>query len=369
MAVYRRDYRDEKDKPRRGESVWAYAFAHRKVRYRQTGFPTKRAAELAETKAREQVMVQGKTRSVFRLPFEEVAAEAIEHREQTRAPVTVQCERIRQKTCNEFFGKTLIDRIQPADILAFVQKRKRQGISNRTANLEINFLRVVEKHALQNGYLQTSFMEGIKNLPETVRDRTVFSAEEFQRLLAAASKRPDSEQLVTWLVLRGLSGVRPTEAVFAEWKDVDFAKGFIYVRPKEENPTKNRRFRAVPLHSDLRERLLRWKARWDAVQVPLGRPHDWVFFYSRDPTKRALGFRTAFEAAVSKAGMPHTKSYDFRHFFISQCLMDGCEISAVSRWVGASVATIMKYYAHLSPQFNRSEIEKLNFGRRAEKTA
>lgn len=371
MSVFRRDYAKEAGKKSAGGGVWAYAFRFRKIRYREVGFKTRREAEIAQDKARSDVILQGRVMKPFQsVEFVALAEEVLVQRASVCAPMTVSCERAKLKALAKFFAGKAAHRITVADINWFIRQRKADGISNRAVNMALNFLRVTFKHALASNYVTFNPMTQVKNLPEPLKDRPILSMDDFQRLVREAEKLPRSLQFVVWLKLRAYSGLRPSEAVYLEWQDINWDRNLIIVRPKDGNRVKSGEFRAVPIHPVLRPALLEWKARWDEVQLAHGLPHKWVFFYPADPTRRALGFRRSLMHACKCAGIPNTRSYDFRHFFISEAVMAGCELMAIAKWVGhGSVRMIEKVYGHLSPSYHAAQIAKIGFGPTEEKTA
>ncbi len=54
----------------------------------------------------------------------------------------------------------------------------------------------------------------------------------------------------------------------------------------------------------------------------------------------------------------HT-SHNFRDTFISQAVQSGVNFKSILQWVGQSSYTIMDRYIHLSPEFNKREMQKL----------
>ena len=128
MSVYRRDYAKEWNKPSAGETVWAYAFSYRKVRYRAAGFKTKREADLAEEKARHEVILNGRILKPFQMmEFSALAEEVLTHRAACCSPMTVACERLKLKSLNRVFGGKSIDKVTAPDINWFIRKRKGGG--------------------------------------------------------------------------------------------------------------------------------------------------------------------------------------------------------------------------------------------------
>ena len=68
-----------------------------------------------------------------------------------------------------------------------------------------------------------------------------------------------------------------------------------------------------------------------------------------------------FVGACKALGIQNMRFHDLRHTFASQLVMAGVNIFQVSKWLGhSSVVTTEKYYAHLSPDNKREEINNLN---------
>jgi integrase len=381
MSVYKRDYAEELGKETAGSGSWVYAFRFRKIRYREAGFATKREAQLAEEVMRKKVILEGRVMKAFQArEFVSLAEETLRHRETTCSPNTVACERLKLVTLSKHFGGMDVHRITVADINRFIERRHGIGNANRTINMCLNLMRVVFKRALQYHYAAYNPMDEVKNLKEVLVDRPILSMSDFRRLLEEASKlddtNQDAEQLVVWLKVRGFTGVRPSEAVFLEWRDIDWARNLVIVRPKvgpkavEKNQVKDGRFRAIPIHPELKPALIKWREIWESKQAQAGRTHDWIFFHPVFPDKRALGFRRSFEEACKKAGLEGMRSYDLRHFFISEAVMAGCELMVIARWVGhGSVSMIEKVYGHLRPEYHAAQIAKIGFGPLQEKSA
>jgi integrase len=98
--------------------------------------------------------------------------------------------------------------------------------------------------------------------------------------------------------------------------------------------------------------------------------HQWIFFHPHHPECRAKGFLTAFRRACKNAGLPGLRPNDFRHFFISTAIMVGCEMLAVSRWVGhGSLQMIQKRYGHLSKDYHAEQIRLIDLSEERKKSA
>lgn len=351
MSVYKRD------------EVWAYAFKFRKMRYRKSGFRTKREAEFAEAKAREEAMWQGKLPVVGGdIGFTPLVEKFFENRHLIRAPRTVAGEIEKGKVLKRYFGNQPISRIAVGRIEDFRDCRLRAGKKPRTINLELVLLRCLFKFAMERGLAQVNPAKAVKDMKVPRTEKIIPTDEELRRLVEAAENTPSGRQMVVWVWVAALTGLRPSEQSFLEWGDIDFKKGTIAVLPKPGNPLKTGRWRPVEIHPMLTKVLGQWRIEWDQFFAEKKRTgeHSWVFFNPRKPGQRCDTFRKSFEDACKKAGLKGVTMYSMRHYFISKAIMSGVNRLTVAKWVGhASTMMIDQVYAHLSPEFRRGEMEKI----------
>lgn len=363
MSVYKRDYDRETDPNAKGDEVWAYSFKFRKMRYRKSGFRTKRDAEFAEAKAREGAMWQGATPTVGGdIGFTALVEKFFETRHLIRAPRTIASETQKAKVLKKFFGNRPISRITIGAVEQYRDQRLHKGRRPRTINLELVLLRCLFKYAIDHGLAQVNPARSVKDLKVPKTDKPIPTDQELHRLIEEAGKTPSGRQMVVWVWVSALTGLRPSEQAFLEWADIDFQGGIISVRPKPGNPLKTGRWRPVEINEQLAPVLGQWRVEWDRHFADLGRSgeHDWVFFNPRKPGQRCETFRKSFEEACRKAGLKDITMYSMRHYFISKALMSGVDIFTVTKWVGhSSTKMITEVYGHLSPTFRKGQMAKI----------
>lgn len=363
MGVYKREYLDEKGNP-----VWYFIFPHNGRRYRQSGFTTKRQAEMAEAKRKNEVMFEGRfAKRGCRRNLAEVFEEYFPFRSAVCAATTVAGERTRRTPLLRFFGKKSISSISVADVQDYVTRRVQEGMANRTVNLDLVTLRNVFKFAKLRQYVTDNPAKAVPNLPEVITDHPVPTAEQMKSLFGAALEV--SHQLYCWVMLMAYTGLRPSEAFRLSWNDIDFEANRIYVRPKVEqrpllpevkNRLKTRRYRAIRLYPALRATLLEWKAQWDKAFAG-GPVHNWVFFHPRSHNKRAKGFYRTFRKLVEGVGLKDFTYYTFRHYFATRALESGANSDCIRKTLGhmPSSRILEKHYAHLSTEFENAEMAKV----------
>lgn len=260
------------------------------------------------------------------------------------------------------FGEKLLARISTRDIDSYVQFRQSQGKAPRSINLEITFLRSLFKFAVTRHFAHENPAQHIQFVPCPEKERQIPTDDEYLRLIQAACVREAGKELACWLQLMAYTGMRPSEALFLEWADIDFFNDRITIRPKLGNPIKNKQFRTVNIHPELKPILQAWKEFWDKT-FKENKPHNWVFFHPRQTNLRAKGFRTALCKAIKKAGISSFTPHILRHYFTSKAVMAGVPYGIIMKWLGhSSTRMIDKVYGHFYDDFAAQEMSKVKIG-------
>lgn len=374
MPLFKRTYVHTKGAPK---VVWSYSFAIDKVKYQKNGFSTQKEAKDAEMERWRAVTHRmNKPVAIKNVSFELWLPEFIKYRTTMRkSPNTISHEAARGKALCKHFGNRLITNIDIPDIEAFVKLRRDSGVSSRTINLELTFLRTFFKNAMNHYVAKFNPAREVTNLPEDEDKEEVWipTREEFMRFVKVAETLSTSAVFVPWLWFRAYTGTRPAESMFMEWKDIDFENNCIWVRPKIGNPLKNRKKRRIPLHPELKPILLAWRTEWEKIQNRrIGRNerqglsghrtevHDWVFFHPHNHGDKVERYLRSFEQARKLSGLPKMKPYTLRHYFISVCLMSTRDLYAIAKWTGhKNIKMIQEVYGHLFDDYSAGEMAKV----------
>lgn len=239
------------------------------------------------------------------------------------------------RALKKHFGRTLIDRVKPYDILTWRERRAAhvtkmgRPITKASLNRELAFLKTMFNLAVEWGWLEGNPAGGVKKLKgEATRLRTL-SREEISRLIACAR-----ESLKPILKLAVSTGMRKGEILNLKWKHVDFANGFIRVAN-----SKNSESRDIPFDLHTREMLLKLKK---------GRgSEDYVF--SRKNGAKICCVKEAFTAACDRAGITDFRFHDLRHTAASLLAAGGCDIICLQHLLGHKSLGMTMRYAHLIP--------------------
>jgi integrase len=224
---------------------------------------------------------------------------------------------------------------------AKVQGRDRKVSAYTVAN-ELGVLRHLLRLAKRWGYLDT-VPEVI--LPKAPKGRLRFlDVDEIGRLLdACRASRNRSLHAVVLLAIH--TGMRKGELLGLEWERVDLSSARIRLdRTKSGEP------RGVPINRDVYEALI-------ALEPDPDRRRGRVFPAGND--RRGSQIRTAFEAALTRAGITGFRFHDLRHTAASHLVMRGASLKDVQEILGHADLRMTNRYAHLSPAHLRGAVERL----------
>lgn len=215
-------------------------------------------------------------------------------------------------------------------------------VSAHTVRNELGVLRHLLRLARRWGYLDV-VPEVV--LPKTPRGRLRFlDADEIGRLLEAC--RASRNRYLSAVVVIALhTGMRKGEILGLEWERVDLSSARIRLdRTKSGEP------RGVPLNRDVYEVLI-------ALEPDAQRRQGRVFPEGND--RRGSQVRTAFEAALTRAGITGFRFHDLRHTAASHLVMRGASLKDVQEILGHADLRMTNRYAHLSPAHLRGAVERL----------
>ncbi len=144
-----------------------------------------------------------------------------------------------------------------------------------------------------------------------------------------------------WLMLFYLhTGVRRTEALILEWKDVDRKEGLILIRGTKTEDS----LRYILLTGEV-EKLLAEQKKQNKKE---GRKDERVFPYCPETVSRAFA-----------ALCPNHHLHELRHTFITRCCESGMNVNVCQQLVGHKSADMtMNVYTHVLDDFKRKEAAK-----------
>jgi len=159
--------------------------------------------------------------------------------------------------------------------------------------------------------------------------------DEEARLLAACAKSKNPE-LVKKVTIALESGLRKGELHGLDWQqNIDMSRGVIRLEL-----TKSGRRREVPMRQAVY-----------TILASQPEPHQ-------GPVWKRGDVRHAFEHAVAEAKLDDFHFHDCRHHFASWFVMRGGSLQALQKLLGHATLAMTMRYAHLAPDYLRSEVTK-----------
>jgi integrase len=249
-----------------------------------------------------------------------------------------------------YFSGRQVEDLKRADVRRYVAQRLAQGVKLVTVHRElclfcaaVNFCNVELELAMPNPASKLG-------LPRSEHRVRWITQQEAARLIQEAERYASRPHLAVFIRLALNTGCRKGELLHLEWSRVDFVHRQFLL---EARHTKARRRRTVPLNDAALDAL----RHMEAWRQGHGLVSSWVFGY--DEGKRIASFKTAWTAALRRAGIENFRIHDLRHTFASWLVMQGESIYVVKDLLGHASVTQTERYAHLAPGQGRGAVQRL----------
>jgi integrase len=223
-------------------------------------------------------------------------------------------------------------------VLQFIFERSK--VSPLTANKEIRHLRATFNHGKRRKMIVDNPVDGIAFLPVEERAKYVPSAEDIDKVIAAAD--PDTQDYL-WTIRETMARVSEVNRLM--WNDVDLERSCLtlYTRKKKGGNLKPRK---VPLTEKLHEILSRRYAFRDQTK-------PWVFWhrYRSDKTGEMVDGpykdrKKFMRTLCRKAGVKYFRFHALRHSGASLMDNSNVPIGAIQRILGHENRTTTEIYLH-----------------------
>lgn len=128
-------------------------------------------------------------------------------------------------------GSLRLDQIKLVHVKKYRTQRLEEKLSPRTVNLDVIALRVVMKHAMEDGYIQRMPTAGMRPLKTATEKRALFTVSDIDAIRAAAFEKKknkagvlipvteNAQQFSDYIGLMSYSGVRRNEGLGLRWED------------------------------------------------------------------------------------------------------------------------------------------------------
>lgn len=244
-------------------------------------------------------------------------------------------------------SKLSLSKVTPDDIDVIMDDIPTKSMQART----FSYLAQVMQWATRKEYLKKNPMENVtKRARPQAKKKYIPNPKEWK-------------QFLEWLKGRSIdcyyfgrfiadSGLRKGEALALTMEDIDLHKRWIHVtksysdslKKVVNNPKTEAGVRKVPLFDDAFE-----------VLREIGSVTGEIFTMV---SKQNITHKFA-ELAI-EYGLPSLPLHNLRHYFATQCYMNGVDKKTYSRWLGhANIDISVDTYSHITPEFERVEIAKM----------
>ena len=235
----------------------------------------------------------------------------------------------------QYFDGMKADKISPADIDNYVDKRLEEGAMNATINRELCAIRRMGNLALEKEIIRR--FPKIKLLKEVDKEgkpntRTGFF--EHAEFLDLRNALPDYLKPVVTLAYE--SGMRRNEILNLKWDQIDLPRGTITL---ELGMTKNDEGRIIYLSPELREmlaNLLEARAQQEN-KIP-------YVFPNREGAGRIVNMRKSWYRALEKVGLEGKLFHDFRRTAVRNMVRAGVPESVAMRVSGHKDRSVFERY-------------------------
>jgi len=180
--------------------------------------------------------------------------------------------------------------------------------------------------------------------------------EEMKKLLEALDKKPERESkkrgggkrkspeyLKNIIKAAILTGMRKTDLLNLKWSDYKRESGRLYFYE-----TKKRKMTDKILSDDMIALL---------ESIPRGESE---YIFAAPDGKPLKGLQRSFRTALDRAGIKDFRFHDLRHTSASYLIMRGASLKSVQKQLGHTTLKMTERYAHISDQFQREEVNRLN---------
>lgn len=236
------------------------------------------------------------------------------------------------------FSKRRLNQISP-DMLEGYKMDRCKEVKPPTVNRELACLKHMFNLAMDWGKANSNPVEKVKFFREERHNLRWLTPEEEEKLLPACASH-----LRPIVVVAIYTGMRKSEIMNLTWDEVDLTNGVISI-----NRTKTLVGRKIWMNKTVKEILISLK-----MDNPKGK---YVF---GDGYELIGNFKTAWNAAIRRAGIAHIRFHDLRHTFGTRLAMKGVDIKTIMELMGHKTISTTLRYMHSSQGHKKEAVDLLD---------
>ena len=192
---------------------------------------------------------------------------------------------------NEVFGETVTGDIKPIDLEEYQDKREEQGAAPATIDMEVSSAKTMVTKAFDNDMIGGRVLKSFRKVKKKLRKgenarKRIMGIDEYLLILDRASTH-----LKPIVIMAFNTGMRAGELRHLKWSYIELKQSFIRL-PKEV--TKENKEKKIPINEHVKKAL---------KDIPRHLNHEFVFTFRGEPYIARNGFKSAFAATCSRAGV------------------------------------------------------------------
>jgi integrase len=295
---------------------------------------------------------------------------SIESNERVRANTFIEYEGSLRRYIRPSLGSRRLDKLTPLEIESVVTTLRERKLSARTVRAALIILTAALDQAVKLRLLMVNPASVVDRPKPQRKEMTAMTPQQVKRFLDATGM--DRWGIVFVFALS--TGMRPSEILGLQWKDIDPVEGIIRVqrtltRKKGGRhitpPKTNQSRRTIPLPPSMARQLREHKAHQNRERLAAGEEYKNQDFVFAGPHGQPLCDRTLndhhFKHILRQAELPLTfRLYDLRHTCATLLLLQNENPKVVSERLGHSTIVLtMDTYSHVQPSMQRGAADKL----------
>jgi integrase len=270
----------------------------------------------------------------------------------------VEFDRERLEVVKRYLGDMRLASITRETIETFQAKRRVDGASNRTVNMDVGALRRVLKRFKHWHRLE----DDVKMLTETGGapiGRVLGDAEQ-ERLFAVAKRNPEWTHVYCAAVVAANTSMRGVEIKHLRRRDIDLEAKALHIRKSKNEGSK----RVLPLNDAAFAAIKTMIARADELGHKDPEHYLWCAnqHHKFDPTQPGRQWDTAWRALREAAGLNGLRFHDLRHTVVTRLLEAGEPDHVVESITGHLSRRILEHYSHIRLDAKKRALDRLASG-------
>lgn len=280
------------------------------------------------------------------------------------------------KSCEErtykAIGTVIVSKLTFRKVQAFITSLGKENLSVKTQKAYLNFVSDVMLYAKRCGIIEYNPCRDIVFTKNPTKEKQVYSLEEVKTLLSAIDIKATTDYKLFFNLL-AYCGMRKSEVLGLEYKDVDFDKSILTINRTSnyhegfgvytDTPKTKSSCRSLYLQPKIMNLINQLKQEHIEKSKDCGDlwvENDRLFVtWCGKPLNPSLPYKWLQRFCMDE-GIAFKGTHSFRHFAASHALASGVDVKSVSAMLGHSqTSTTLNIYAHAIQQANEKALNSI----------